>query len=149
MLLFPGRERIVLDHPLRVVVVDDYREFRTLLNSIVHTQPEWQVVAEACNGEEAVRRIEALRPDLVLLDIGLPALNGFEVTRIIRATVPESKIVFVSQESSAEAVQEALSLGADGYVLKAHVASELLVAVKAVLQGTQFLSRTLVDRPAS
>ena len=66
-----------MDHSLQVVVVDDYREFRTLLISIIHSQPEWRVIAEACNGEEAVRKIQALLPDLVLLDIGLPALKRF------------------------------------------------------------------------
>jgi DNA-binding NarL/FixJ family response regulator len=129
--------------PVRVIVVDDSREFRGLLFSIIHSRPELQVIAEACNGEEAVQKIEKLRPDLVLLDLGLPILNGFEVARIIHGTAPQSKIIFVSQESSADVVDEALSLGAYGYVLKSDVESELLRAVSAVLQGKPFLSKTL------
>lgn len=129
--------------PGRVIVVDDFREFRDLMISIIESQPELQVIAEACNGEEAVRKIEGLHPDLVLLDLGLPTLNGFEVARIVRQTSPQSKILLVSQESSADAVQEALNLGAYGYVLKSDIESELLKAVSAVLQGKVFLSRSL------
>ena len=133
----------VTDRPVRVVVVDDSSEVRDVVISMVHSQPELQVVGEACDGEQAVRKIEALRPDVVLLDLGLPTLNGFEVTRIIRKTSPKSKIVFVSQESSTDVVQEALSLGAHGYVLKSDIASGLLEGVSAVLQGRHFLSKSL------
>jgi DNA-binding response OmpR family regulator len=84
-----------------------------------------------------------LQPDLILLDIGLPKLNGIAAARRIRERSPRSKILFLSQESSVDAVQEALSLGAQGYVVKAHAGSELLPAVEAVLQGHQFVSRGL------
>ena len=136
-------ENTVTKRPVRVIVVDDSREFRDLLLAILHAQPELQVIGEACNGEEAVRKIQALRPDLVLLDLGLPTLNGFEVIRITRKTTLQSKIIFVSQESSPDVVHEALSLGAYGYVLKSDVEHELLPAVSNVLEGKTFLSRTL------
>ena len=137
-------ENTVTERPVRVVVIDDSSDFRDLVISIVHTQPALQVVGEACDGEQAVRKIEALRPDLVLLDLGLPTLDGFEVTRIIRKTSPTSKIIFLSQESSPDVVQEALSLGACGYVLKSDVTNGVLSeAVNAVLQGRHFLSKTL------
>ena len=139
----PFMESTVTDRPVWVVVVDDSSEVRDLVISMVHSQPELQVVGQACDGEQAVRKIEALRPDLVLLDLGLPTLNGFEVTRIIRKTSPESKIIFVSQESSADVVEEALSLGAHGYVLKLDIASGLMEGVSAVLQGRHFLSKSL------
>ena len=127
-----------------MVVVDDSREFRDLVISLIHDQPELQVIGEACDGEQAVRKIEALRPDLVLLDLGLPTISGFEVTRIIRKTSPNSKIIFISQESSPDVVREALSLGAHGYVLKSDVTNGLLgEAVTAVLQGRHFLTRAL------
>ena len=83
-----------------------------------------------------------LRPDLILLDIGLPSLNGIEVARQMRSLVPESKIIFLTQESSAEMVQEALNLGARGYVIKITAASELLTAVETVLSGKTFVSST-------
>jgi DNA-binding NarL/FixJ family response regulator len=81
-----------------------------------------------------------LRPDLILLDIGLPALNGIEAARRIRTLAPECKILFVSQESSADVMREALRLGAHGYVVKAHAGSELLPAVEALLKNRLFMS---------
>ena len=132
--------------PLRVIVVDDSPKFRALAISILHSRPELQVIAEACDGEEAVRKVEMLRPDLVLLDLGLPRLDGFEVARIIRETAAESKVLFLSQESSADIVRKALGLGAYGYVLKSDAATDLLEAVSTVVKGKQFLSRTLKHR---
>ena len=118
----------------RVLVVDDYEPFRRFVCLTLGTRPGLQIVGEASDGLEAVHKAEELRPDLIVLDIGLPSLNGIEAARRIRRLSPESKILFVSQESSADMVQEALSLGA-GYVLKARAGSELLAAVDAVLQG--------------
>jgi ActR/RegA family two-component response regulator len=92
------------------------------------------------DGLEAVRKAEELQPDLVVLDIGLPSLNGIEAARRIRRLSPSSKILFLSQESASDVVHEALSLGALGYVVKAHAGKELLAAVDAVLQGKQFVS---------
>jgi DNA-binding NarL/FixJ family response regulator len=96
------------------------------------------------DGLEAVQKAEELKPDLIVLDIGLPTLNGIEVARQIRRLVPDSKILFLSQESSADVVREALSLGALGYVVKAHAGTELLAAVQAVLQGNQFVSKGII-----
>ena len=90
---------------------------------------------------EAVRKAEELRPDLILLDIGLPEINGIEAARI-RGLVPESKIIFSTQESSAETIQEAMRLGAWGYVFKIHANVDLLVAIDAVLLGQRFVSST-------
>jgi DNA-binding NarL/FixJ family response regulator len=134
-----------MPQPIRTLVVDDFREFRSLLSSVIRKQSELQLIGGACNGEEAVQKIETLRPDLVLLDLGLPLLNGLKVARIIRETAPESKIVFVSQESSADVVHEALSLGVCAYVYKSDVEGELLRAVSAVLEGKSFLSRNLAQ----
>jgi DNA-binding NarL/FixJ family response regulator len=92
------------------------------------------------DGLDAVRKAWELRPDLILLDIGLPSLNGIEAARQIRTLAPESKIIFLTQESSAEVVQEALRLGACGYVKKLKAAKELLAAVDAVISGNQFVS---------
>jgi DNA-binding NarL/FixJ family response regulator len=103
-----------------------------------------QVVCEVSNGLEAVQKAEELKPDLVLLDIGLPELNGLRAAREIRRLAPESKIIFVSQESSADLVQEALGIGAKGYVAKSKIRSDLLFAVEEVLQGRQFVSSNLI-----
>ena len=99
-----------------------------------------QVICEVSDGLEAVHKAEELKPDLILLDIGLPTLNGIEVARQIRKLAPDSKIVFLSQESSSEVVEEALRLGAWGYVLKTRAGSDLLPAVEAVLSGKRFVS---------
>jgi DNA-binding NarL/FixJ family response regulator len=107
---------------------------------MLQTRLELRILAEAADGLEAVQKAQELKPDLILLDIGLPTLNGIEAARQIRKFAPESKIIFVSQESSADIVQEALSLGTCGYVVKSQAQSDLLAAVDAVLEGRQFLS---------
>ena len=126
-----------------VLVVDDNEPFRQFVCSMLCKNPELQVMGEVSDGLEAVHKAEELQPDLIVLDIGLPTLNGIEAARQIRKVAPESKILFVSQESSADVVQEALSLGALGYVVKAHAGSELLPAVEAVRRGRQFVSKGL------
>jgi CheY-like chemotaxis protein len=98
-----------------------------------------QVIGVASDGLEAVQKVEELQPDLILLDIGLPSLNGIEVARQIRKLSPNSKILFVSQESSADVVQEALGAGAQGYVLKSDARRDLLEGVNAVLRGERFV----------
>jgi DNA-binding NarL/FixJ family response regulator len=111
---------------VRVLVVDDYEPFRRFVRSMLEKKPALQIVGEASDGLEAVRLAEELKPDLIILDIGLPTLNGIAAARQIRNLAPESKIIFLSLESSLEVVQEALSFGASGYVLKARVVNDLL-----------------------
>jgi DNA-binding NarL/FixJ family response regulator len=128
---------------LRVLVVEDFAPFWQFIRSTLAERRDVQVLGEVADGLEAVQKAELLEPDLVLLDIGLPMLNGIEAARQIRTLAPESKIIFVSQESSCEVVQEALNLGAWGYVLKERAAIDLLAAVDAVLEGRQFVSAGL------
>lgn len=118
--------------PVRIFVVDDYEPFRRFVRSTLEQRPDLQIIGEALDGLEAVHKAEELKPDLILLDIGLLTLNGIEAARFIRKLSPQSKILFLSQESSADVVQEAFSLGALGFVVKAHAGSELLAAVGAV-----------------
>jgi DNA-binding NarL/FixJ family response regulator len=128
---------------VRVLVVDDFEAFRRLPCSILETMPELQVICQASDGLEAVQRAEELQPDLILLDIGLPTLNGIEAARQIRRFSPESKIIFLTLESSTDVVQEGLNLGARGYVLKTRAALDLVAAVEAVLDGRRFVSAGL------
>jgi DNA-binding NarL/FixJ family response regulator len=130
----------------RVLLVEDFEPFRQFIHTTLQ-ETELQVVGEAWDGLEAVQKAEELQPDLILLDIGLPFLNGIEAARQIRKLSPESKIIFVTQESSADIVEEALSSGAIGYVVKAEAASELLAAVEAVCQGRQFVSELPLTPP--
>ena len=126
--------------PICVLVIEDFAPFWQVISSTLAERPDVQVIDEVADGLEGVHRAEVLEPDLVLLDIGLPTLNGIEVARQIRNLAPASKIIFVSQKSSCEVVQEALNLGAWGYVLKERTVNDLLPAVKAVLEGRPFVS---------
>jgi DNA-binding NarL/FixJ family response regulator len=128
---------------VRVLVIEDYEPFRRFICSTLKERSGLQIVGETADGLEAVQKAEELQPDLVVLDVGLPSLNGIEAARRIRKLSPESKILFVSQESSSAVVQETLALGALGYVVKTHAGSELLAAVRAVLGGSQYISRGL------
>ena len=128
---------------IRILVVDDYRPFRQWVCSRLGKKPELQVVGEAADGLEAVQKAEELKPDLIVLDVGLPKLNGIEAARKIRQLSPSSKIVFLSLNRDLEVVRAALSTGALGYVLKTDARSELLPAVDAVLRGKQFVSSRL------
>ncbi len=123
--------------------MDDNEPFREFVRTSLSTRPDIRIVGEASNGLDAVQMAEELRPALIVLDIGLPSLNGMEVARRIRKLSPQSTILFLSQESSADVVQEALSLGALGFVIKARAASDLLIAVEAVLHNRQFVSSNL------
>lgn len=127
----------------RVLVVEDHELYREFLCSVLQKNPGLRVISQVADGGEAVQIAENLRPDLILLDIGLPGLNGIEAARRILRLCPDSKILFVSQESSEDVVTEALSTGAVGYLLKRDAGAELLAAVNSVLQGKRFMSRTI------
>ena len=128
--------------PVRILLVEDFEPFRNLIRILLEGKPGLQIIAEIADGEEAVQKAAELKPPLILLDIGLPSLNGLAAARLIRTLSPDSKILFVTQESSLEVAQEALSLGASGYVVKTRVASDLLPAVEAILLGGTFFDRT-------
>jgi DNA-binding NarL/FixJ family response regulator len=128
---------------IRVLVVDDNEPFRRFVRATLSTKPELKIISEASDGLEAVQKAVELQPALIVLDIGLPGLNGLEAARRIRKLSPQSTILFLSQESSPDIVQEALRLGALGYVMKAHAAVDLLIGVEAVLRNEQFVSSGL------
>jgi DNA-binding NarL/FixJ family response regulator len=128
---------------VRILVVEDFKPFRQFVCSKLGVKPKLQVIGEVSDGMEVVREAEELQPDLILLDVGLPTICGIEVARRI-GRLHKSKIIFVSQESSADVVQEAFCLGALGYVVKARVATDLLPAIAAVLEGRHFVSSSLL-----
>jgi len=125
----------------RTLIVEDHEGLRALLRSLLENGTQCVVVGEASDGLQAVQSAQELQPDLILLDLSLPKLNGMEAGRRIRKISPESKILFLSQEPAPEIVQSALSLGA-GYLLKSD-AKDLPAAVHAILEGRKFVSDRL------
>lgn len=143
----PSRKHRTGNHqsgsPVTVLIVDDYEPFRRFLNAMLREIPQLHVVGEAADGVEAVRRAGELRPDLMLMDIGLPGVNGIEAARRIRVIAPECQIIFVSLESSADVMEEALALGALSYVAKERIGSELRPVLEAVILERQLLGEKL------
>jgi|SRR6516165_4258401 len=128
---------------VRILVVDDYEPWRRFVCSTLLQSPELQVVGEGCDGLEAVQKARELQPDLILLDIGLPMLNGIEAANRIRHVATSAKILFTSQNDDQDVVQAALSTGGQGYLLKENSTDELLSAIEAVMQGNRFVTKQL------
>jgi DNA-binding NarL/FixJ family response regulator len=128
---------------IRVLVVDDYKPWLEFVSATLGNEPELVVIGLVSDGLIAVQQAQQLQPDLILLDIGLPTLNGIEVARRISECVPQSKVLFVSENRSPEIAEEAFRTGASGYVLKSDAGRELLLGVRAVLEGKRFISASL------
>ena len=128
---------------LRVLVVDDFEQWRRVVRKALQTKLGLEVFEEAANGLEAVEKAKLLQPDLVVLDIGLPMLNGIEAARRIRNVSAKSKVVFLTENHCGEVADAAVQEGASGYVVKSAFASELIPAVEAALEGKPFLSAKL------
>jgi DNA-binding NarL/FixJ family response regulator len=133
--------------PFRTLIVDDHERFRLFLSLTLKEETQCEVVAQASDGLEALQNAEQLQPDLILLDLGLPTLNGMEVARRIRELCPDSKILIVSQESTPEIIEHALCIGAHGYLFKSD-AAHLPFAVDAVLTDKRFVS-SYTEAPGS
>jgi len=128
---------------IRVLVVDDYEPWRRFVCSTCQRFPQLRLVGEASDGFDALQKAQELQTDLIVLDIGLPNLNGIQAAHRIREASPNSKILFVSENRSLDVVKEALRTGACGYVVKSDAGSDLLLAIDAVLQGKSFVSASL------
>ena len=124
----------------RVLVVEDHAPFRRVICQLLAQREDLLIVGEAADGLDAVCQAESLRPDMVMLDIGLPTLNGIEVAGRLRATVPDAKVMFVTNESSLEVVEHAFSRGAHGYVYKPRAQRDVLPVLDAIIRGGRFVS---------
>ena len=127
----------------RILVVDNFPTWRGLIKTLLDLTPEWQLVGEASNGPEAEARVRELRPDIVLLEIDLPVMDGIQLARRLHAEYPETRLVFLTTENSHEMAEFALSAGALGYVLKVSVVEELLPALNTVMANKRFISKAV------
>src|SRR5690349_19282501 len=132
--------------PLRILIVDDFEKFRRYLCSALVQDRRFEIVGQACDGMEAVQKAAELKPDLVLLDVGLPKLNGVQVARQVRKVAHPAKILLISQEFSFDVVKAALRSGALGYIQKLNVARELLPGIEAVLAERYFVRGTVKQK---
>ena len=130
----------------RIMVADDHEVVRKGLVSLLQAQPDWQVCGEAGDGREAVDKATQLKPDVVILDIGMPSLNGLEATRQILKEVPSSKVLVLSSYSDDEYVHQLTEAGAAGYLLKEAVVTDLVKAIREVRKGRAFFSPAISKR---
>jgi DNA-binding NarL/FixJ family response regulator len=125
---------------IRVLLADDFEPWRLRVRSILESSPDFRVVGDASDGLEAVHKAQQMKPDLILLDVGLPKLNGIETQIQLHQLVPTANVLFLTQNSDADVAGAALRNGAQGYILKADTQSELLSGIKAILRGEKFVS---------
>jgi DNA-binding NarL/FixJ family response regulator len=133
-------------NPVRVLVADDHAILRQGIKSMLEARLGWQVVGEAANGREAVEKAARLKPDIVLLDITMPELNGIEATRQILKVAPEAQILILTMHESEKTMREVLQAGARGYVLKSDAPGDLLVAIDALRKHKYFVTSSLAQR---
>lgn len=130
-----------MQKPIRLLVVDDYKPWREWLRTKLGDSDHFEIVEEADDGYEALAKAHNVNPDLVLLDIGMPGLNGIERASLLRDAVPGARIVYLSQDDDSVLVRAALHDGVSGYVLKTEAESDLLPSIKAVFEGEGFCSK--------
>lgn len=123
---------------IRILVVDDHPIVRQGLKTLLEGHSGWEVIGEACDGAEALEKARDLSPDVMVLDVTMPRMNGLEACRLLRRQSPDLEILFVTQHDSPQMMREALEAGARGYVVKSNAARDLLAAVEAVSQHRVF-----------
>lgn len=125
---------------LRILIADDHEVARRGIRSLLESHPGWEVCGEAVDGREAVNTANRLKPDLVLLDIGMPSLNGLDAARQILATAPETRVLILTMHDSEQVMREVLAAGAVGFLLKSDAGRDLVAAVEALQYGRTFFT---------
>ncbi len=131
--------------PLSILIADDHAVVRRGLRALLETQPEWRVCGEADNGREAVQKAQQLQPDLVILDISMPELNGLDATIQILEAVPQARILILTMHSNEELIEATVKAGAKGYLLKSDAERDLIAAVNALRQQKTFFTQAATD----
>jgi DNA-binding NarL/FixJ family response regulator len=134
------------DKTITIFLADDHTIVRQGLAKLLEGEPDLRIVGEAENGREAVAKVEKLKPDIVLMDIAMPMLNGIEATRQIRSVCPQSKIIILSMHSHDRYISELFGLGASGYLLKSSTGTDIINAIHAALRGSTYLSPSISDK---
>jgi|SRR5579863_2442265 DNA-binding NarL/FixJ family response regulator len=129
-------------HTVTILVADDHAVVRRGLRALLETQPSWHVVAEAGNGREAVEKAATLRPQVVILDIGMPKLNGLDAAAMIYKANPKTRILMLTMHAAEALIEQTLQAGASGYVLKSDAERDLISAVDALLHNKTFFTST-------
>jgi two-component system nitrate/nitrite response regulator NarL len=130
---------------VRILIVDDFDIWKSFVVSRLRERPDLEIVGFASDGLQAVEKAEELQPDVILLDMMLPKLNGIQAAQQIRRVAPQSKILFVSSESDSESVRSAFQAGGSGYISKMDASEGLLEGIETVLRGERFVSPGLAD----
>lgn len=131
---------------IKIMLVEDHRTVREGIRLLVNDQPDLEVVAEAGDGETALREIAAVRPDVVIMDISMPTLNGLEATKKMRAAMPNIKILMLTRHTDDGHLQQLIRAGVSGYVLKQSAPTELITAIRAVAEGNSYLDPSLLRK---
>lgn len=131
--------------PVRILVADDHEIVRRGLRALLDAQPNWEVVGEAVTGREAVDKARLLTPDVAIIDVGMPELNGLEATRQILKALPQTEVLILTMHESEQIVREVLDAGARGYVLKSDAGRDLVAAVEALCQHRTFFSSKISE----
>jgi DNA-binding NarL/FixJ family response regulator len=135
---------------ISILIADDYPVVRRGLRTLLESEPGWEVVAEASNGGDAVTYAEQLRPDVVILDVSMPVLDGVDAARLIVKLVPDTRVLVISGHHTEERFADALQAGVRGYLMKSNVETDLIEAVRALIQGRTWfpneVSEQLLER---
>ena len=134
------------DKAITIVLADDHTIVRQGLAKLIEAEPNIQVVGEAENGRQAVTKVEKLQPDIVIMDIGMPLLNGIEATRQIKKIAPRTRVIILSMHAHDRYISELISLGASGYLLKDSTGGEIIKAISAAIKGDTYLSPSISRR---